>query len=219
MRFEILTKAALILLILLALSATANAQEVLTNAQIVEMSNAGLKQELIILKINSTAGNYDASAGALIALKKVGVEDEIIAAMLVVSNKTDKQNLNISEQTLPKPIVKPDAGKTSAQLLREAHTVFFTKHSLYPSLSDLESSVLKRPGWSPFNLSITRNRNEADLIVEISHEFLTHYNFRVVDAKTGKVLTASGVTSLGGALAGNVAEKLIKRLKEVLANN
>ena len=219
MKFEILTKSALVVFMLLTSLAATNAQEVLTNAQIVEMSQAGLNNQLIISKINSTPGNYDSSAGALVALKKAGVENEVIAALLAVSDKTDKQNLNITEQTTLKPIVKPDAVKTSAQLLREAHTVIFVKHSLYPSLSDLEGSVLKRPGWAPFNLSIIRKRDEADLIVEINHEFLTHYNFRVVDAKTGKVLTASGVTSLGGALAGNVADKLIKRFNEVLANN
>ncbi len=219
MKIEVFTKAVLVLLVLLASLATINAQEVLTNAQIIEMSKAGLGNQLIISKINSTAGNYDASANALVMLKNAGVENAVIFALLAVSNKTDKQNFNITEQTTPKPIVKPDAVKTSARLLREAHTIILAKHSLFPSLSDLESSVLKRPGWAPFNLSIIRNRSEADLIVEINHEFLTHYNFRVVDAKTGKVLTASGVTSLGGALAGNVAEKLIKRLNEVLANN
>jgi hypothetical protein len=83
----------------------------------------------------------------------------------------------------------------------------------------VESSVLKRLDWHKFNLAVTRNREEADLIVEINHEFLAHYAFRVVDQKTGKVLTASGVTSLGGALAGNIAEKIIKRFEEVLAND
>jgi hypothetical protein len=76
----------------------------------------------------------------------------------------------------------------------------------------------RRQAWDKFNLTITQNGFDADLIVEIGREFLTHYNFRVVDAKTGKTIAASGVTSVGGALAGNVADKLIKRLNEVLAN-
>ncbi|MEP6924007.1 MAG: hypothetical protein ABI954_06060 [Pyrinomonadaceae bacterium] len=204
------------LLLLVWTLTPANAQEVLTNAQILEMSRAGLSKQIILTKIRLSAGNYDVTANALIELKKAGVEDEIVTAMFEVFNKTDKQNLNIVEQTTPKPIIKPDASKTAAQLLREAHTVFFVKHSLYPSLEDLESSVLKRSGWHKFNLAVTRNRDEADLIVEINHEFLTHYAFRVIDQKTGKVLTASGVTSVGGALAGNIADKLIKRFNEVL---
>lgn len=219
MKIGIYTKLLLVLLILLWSIATANAQaEVLTNSKIAEMTKAGLGKQLILTKINSSAGNYDTSADALIALKKDGVDDEVVAAMMEVVNKTSKQNRNISAETNPLPPVKADANKTAAQLLKEAKTIYFLKQSLYPSLSDLESSLLKRPRWDKFNLTITRNGEEADLIVEINREFLTHYAFRVLDQKTGKVITASGVTSLGGSLAGNIADKIIKRFNEVLAN-
>lgn len=219
MKHKTSTTSALVLLILLWLIRAANAQDVLTNTQIFEMNKAGIDKQIILTKINISAGNYDVSVAALIELKKAGVENEIVAAMFEIFNKTSKQNLNITEQIAPKPVVKSDANKNAAQSLREAHTIFFVKHSFYPSLEDVESSVLKRLGWRKFNLAVTRNRTEADLIVEISHEFLTHYAFRVIDAKTGKVLTASGVTSLGGALAGNIADKIIKRFEEVLAND
>ena len=168
--------------------------------------------------MNSSAGNYDVSVTALIELKKAGVENEVAAAMLEVFNKTSKQNQNPIAQTTALPTPKIDLNKTAAQLLREARTIYFVKHSLYPSLSDLESSLFKRSRWSKFNLTVTRERSQADLVVELNHEFLIHYSFRVTDAKTGEVITASGVTSLGGSLAGNVADKLIKRFREILAN-
>lgn len=210
----------LILFVLIWSNAAAQAQaEILTNAQIISLTEAQLSEEIICAKINSSAGKYDVSTDALIELKKAGVADQIVAKMLEISQATDKQNLNVAEPTTSKPVVKPSVSKTAAQLLREARTVFFIKHSLYPSLSDLESSILKRSGWQKFNLTVTRDQNEADLIIEINREFLTHYNFRVVDAKTNKVLTASGVTSLGGALAGNIADKVIKRFEEVLAKD
>ena len=203
---------------MLSAFAAANAQEILTNAKVVEMSDAKLDKAIILDKIRQTAASFDVSADALIALKKAGVADEITAAMMETAGKNNKQNLNIAEQIAPKPIVKPDANKSAAQLLREAHTIFLVKHSIYPNISELESSLLKRPKWTKFNLQITRNEADADLIVTVTNEFLTHYAFRVVDAKTNRVITASGVTSLGGALAGNVADKIIKRFNEVLAN-
>ena len=64
-------------------------------------------------------------------------------------------------------------------------------------------------------MTITQYESDADLIVDIGHDFGTHYNFRVTDVKTGSVIAASGVSSLGGALAGNVADKLIKKLNEI----
>lgn len=205
-------------LILLFAAGFADAQEILNNQTIVEMSKAGLGKTIVLTKINSAAGDYDVSTKALIELKNAGVEDEIVFAMLKVFADTGKQNRNLIAETNPLPIVKPDANKTAAQLLAEARTVFVVKNSLYPSLSDLESSLLKRKGWQKFNLTITRNRDEADLIVEINHEFLSHYAFRAIDRKTGKVFAASGVTSFGGALSGNIADKIIKRFDEVLAD-
>ncbi len=205
-------------LILLCATRSASAQEVLNNQTVVEMTKAGLSKTIVITKINSAAGDYDVSAKALIELKKANVEDEIVQAMMQVFADTGKQNRNLIAETNPLPIVKPDANKTAAQLLGEARTIFFVKNSLYPSLSDLESSLLKRKGWQKFNLTITRNRDEADLTAEINHEFLSHYAFRAIDRKTGKVIAASGVTSFGGALSGNIAAKIIKRFDEVLAD-
>lgn len=208
----------LFVLLLSIVAVRAQNTEILTNAQIVEMTEAGVSSQIILTKINSSAGDYDVSARALVALKKANVADDVVAAMLGVFNQTNKQNLSetAAPPTPAKPVAKPDVNKTAAQLLNEARTILFVKHSLYPALSDLESSILKRPGWQAFNLSVTRRREEADLVVEINHEFLTHYAFRVVDAKSGRVIAASGVTSLGGALAGNIADKLIKRFNEVL---
>ena len=198
----------ILVFVMLSAFAAANAQEILTNAKVVEMSDAKLDKAIILDKIRQTAASFDVSADALIALKKAGVADEITAAMMETAGKNSKQNLNIAEQSAPKPIVKPDANKSAAQLLREAHTIFLVKHSIYPNISELESSLLKRPKWTKFNLQITRNETDADLIVTVTNEFLTHYAFRVVDAKTNRVITASGVTSLGGALAGNARTKL-----------
>lgn len=213
------TKMRTIILILLLAAAPAFAQsEILTNVNIKEMSAAGIGTEVILAKIRTTPGDYAVTADAMIDLKKAGVADEVVAAMITVFNKSAKQNQSAAAEAAALPPPSVDRNVTAAQLLKEARTIYFVKNSLYPSIADLESSLFKRPKWDRFNLTITRVRSDADLVVEINHEFMTHYAFRVTDRRTGRVITASGVTSLGGALSGNIADKLIKRFSEVLAN-
>lgn len=69
--------------LLAALSFAALAQdETMTNQQVVELSKAGLNKNIIIGKIRSSKTNFDVSTDALISLKKEGVEDDIVAAMM-----------------------------------------------------------------------------------------------------------------------------------------
>lgn len=222
MKLTNLIKSFFLTALIFGLFSTIGAQtETLTNAEIVRMSAAGLNKQIIVQKISVSTGKFDLSTDELVNLKKAGVDDDIIAAMFEVSRKATKQNAGAMAEPNPNPPPKKDPNKTAAQLLKEAKTVSLTKSSLYPALKDVESSLMtreRRAAWKRFGLTILQNGYESDLVVEIGHEFWTHYNFRVVDAKSGRTIAASGVTSLGGALAGNVADKLIKRLNDVLAN-
>jgi hypothetical protein len=44
---------------------------------------AGLSEDLIVTTINSSAGKYDTSASGLIALKKAGASDKVVAAIVL----------------------------------------------------------------------------------------------------------------------------------------
>jgi hypothetical protein len=61
----------------------AHADEILDNAAIVRMVSAGLAADIIELKIERTAGRFDVSADALIALKNARVPDGVIKAMML----------------------------------------------------------------------------------------------------------------------------------------
>jgi hypothetical protein len=56
--------------------------ETLTNDTIIMLSKAGLGEGLIIDKINGDACGYDVSTQKLIALKQVGLSDNVISAMV-----------------------------------------------------------------------------------------------------------------------------------------
>jgi hypothetical protein len=69
--------------LLLLLCPALFAQETMNNDSVIKMIKAGLSQDLIATTINSSPGKYDTSANALIALKKAGAGDKVVAAMIL----------------------------------------------------------------------------------------------------------------------------------------
>lgn len=62
------------------------AQSVMNNDSVIKMAKAGLSDDVIVGSINGQPGNYKTSADDLIALKKGGVSDKVIAAMIAKSS-------------------------------------------------------------------------------------------------------------------------------------
>src|SRR5262245_62114437 len=62
--------------------ATSLAQEVLTNDSVVQMIKAGLPEPVVIAKIKSTATKFDLKTESLVKLKKDGVSDKVLEAMV-----------------------------------------------------------------------------------------------------------------------------------------
>ncbi len=63
-------------------AAVAKKQETLNNESIIEMLNAGLADAIIIAKIKSSKVSFDTSAPALQSLKKQGISDSVVLAMV-----------------------------------------------------------------------------------------------------------------------------------------
>lgn len=217
-------KSLLAVLFLLIFASTGLAQtETLTNAEIVEMTRAGLGKQIILQKINSADANFDISAKALIELKKSGVEEEVIQALLEKNRATP---INITgEQTpattysesQPSPVVENKL-LSPAESIRSAKTIALVKSSLHPSRQALEKELMKRADWKKLNLTLVRYKESADLYVEIGYvslSWLTHrYVFRVYDRRSGAVI-AAGETTSWGSLAENLAREISKKLASV----
>jgi hypothetical protein len=60
----------------------ATAQTVMDNAAIIKLNASGLSEDIIVQTINASAGQYDTSTDGLIALKKAGVTDKEVGAMI-----------------------------------------------------------------------------------------------------------------------------------------
>ncbi len=58
------------------------AQSAMNNDSVIKMAKAGLGDDVIVGSINGQPGNYKTSTDDLIALKKAGVSDKVIGAMI-----------------------------------------------------------------------------------------------------------------------------------------
>ena len=195
--------------------------EVLTGKDVVLMTQSGLSKELIVRKVKETKGDYDVTARNLIDLKKAGVDDSVIEAMLEKAQKSpDEADRRFSDDhpsygftdTKERIVLSPK------EALQNAKTIAITKSSLNPSRQELEKALLKRKDWQKYNLNIVRLKEDADLYIEIGFvplSLITHrYVFRIYDRQSGTVVTA-GETTSWGSLSGNLAREITQKLSEV----
>jgi hypothetical protein len=108
MRFRFLTS--LFLTSSLLFSSALFAQETITNDSVIKMVKAGLSQDLIVTTINSSAGKYDTSANGLIALKKAGASDKVVAAVVLKASGASAAPAPVAMS----PAVAPAAGTASS---------------------------------------------------------------------------------------------------------
>jgi len=80
-----------------------SAAEVLTNDTIVMLVKAGLGEGLIISKIKMSQGQYDLSTNGILQLKKDGVGDKIIQAMMEASAKPESPEQGTAQAEAPHP--------------------------------------------------------------------------------------------------------------------
>ena len=78
-----------IAVLLLFWCALAIAQTTLTNDYIVKMAKAGLSDDLILSSINASPGKFDVTTDGIIALKRGGVSDKVVSAILLKTYGND----------------------------------------------------------------------------------------------------------------------------------
>ena len=185
--------------------------EVLTNVKVIEMSQAGLSTDVIVYKIKSSVDRFDISSDALIELKKGGVDDSVIAAIVEIGRSASTgtaSTINPAGNAAVLPLPTTNLAKDS---LLTARTIAIKKSSLNPSRQALEKELMKRADWKSLDLTIEQYKDAADLYIDIGHvplSIFTHrYVYRIFDRRTGSVL-AAGETTSWGSLAENLAKHI-----------
>jgi len=101
--------------------------------------------------------------------------------------------------------------------LRSAKLIYVKSSSLLVGQSVIEEKLQKRPEFSQMGLVITRDRDAADLVLEVHHDVFTKYVYTAVDARSNIVVAGGKLSSLGGTVAGKVAKRFLKQVLKARA--
>lgn len=108
----------------------------------------------------------------------------------------------------------PNSSPTEA--LRSAQSIFIHTKSVYFKPATLENALLKKDEFQQWGLIITREKADADLIIEVDRKlFTTSFVYSVIDPRNKRVLASGRVNSIGGTVEGKISDSFIKRLRQV----
>jgi hypothetical protein len=97
--------------------ATSLAQEVLTNDSVIQMVKAGLPEAVVVAKIKSTATKFDLKTDSLVSLKKAGVSDKVLEAMVAAGS-------GAGSSTAAAPTPAPPAPALAAGALKNQDVIY-----------------------------------------------------------------------------------------------
>ncbi|HEY0385295.1 MAG TPA: hypothetical protein VGC64_04760 [Pyrinomonadaceae bacterium] len=111
------------------------------------------------------------------------------------------------------------ARPTPADVLRAAQTIFIQTKTVYFKPATLENALLQRTEFQDWGLVITREKTDADLIIEVDRKlFTTSFVYSVLDPRNNRVVASGRVNSIGGTVEGKISDSFIKRLRQVRAS-
>ncbi len=112
----------------------------------------------------------------------------------------------------PVPTLPAATPSDPKAILRTAKSIYVTSSSVLVGEAVIEAKLRKRSEFEKLGLVITRDMNEADLILELKHDLFTMYVYTAIDPKTNIVVASGKLSSLGGTVAGKVAKRFLKQL-------
>ncbi len=141
------------------------------------------------------------SPGVLVITLLTGLLFGLLPALPII---TQPQSQSPAVQSATKP----------ASVLRTASKIFVQAKSDFMDREALERELLKRSDFREWGMIITRNRVDADLLVEITRKkFTTRFTIRLIDPLTTHVLAADEASSLGGEIEPKLADRFVKLIK------
>jgi hypothetical protein len=107
----------------------------------------------------------------------------------------------------------------AAEALRSARTIFIMTRTVHFKPDDLAGQLLKKPEFTQMGLTVTKDRNTADLIMEVDRiTFSTEFPYVIVDPKNQTVVASGQVNSLFGTVPAKIANMFMKQIKEARAS-
>lgn len=106
----------------------------------------------------------------------------------------------------------PTVYNDPAAALRSAKMIYVKSTSLLVRAPVIEEKLQGRREFVQLGLVITRDLNEADLILIVEHDLFTKYVYTAVHKDTDIVVASGKLSSLGGTVAGKVAKRFLKQI-------
>jgi len=97
-------------------------------------------------------------------------------------------------------------------IFRSAKTIYIKSSSILVKEAVIEAKLRKRSEFQQLGLVITRDPNEADLVLELKHDLFTMYVYTAIEPQTNIVVATGKLSSLGGTVAGKVAKRFLKQM-------
>ena len=102
--------------------------------------------------------------------------------------------------------------------LRTARTIFVRSKSVYFNPRSLEQALVNRDEFQDWEMVVTRDEAEADLVIEVSRKsFTNRFVYNVIDRRANRILAGGRIGSLGGTVEGQIADSFIKKLRRARA--
>src|SRR5215203_6239059 len=114
--------------------------------------------------------------------------------------------------TEPKPPLPPPIPPEPVTIVRSAKTIYVKSSSVLVGQAVIETKLRNRSEFQQLGLIITRDPLTADLILELEHDVFTKYVYTAIDPHTSAVVASGKLSSLGGTVAGKVAERFLKQM-------
>jgi len=139
---------------------------VLTNADILQMSSAGLSPEIIQAKIANSKCRFDTSPKALLELKNAGIQDPLILSMVSAPTQAELQ---------PDPLVEKNAARAAAVAAEKARAAEKCPGCIGLMVSQFnESTKSITDNWLTKNqLAYMKERREKNVKEHLPHHFWT----------------------------------------------
>jgi hypothetical protein len=103
--------------------------------------------------------------------------------------------------------------ESPTEILRDARTIFVAPNR-HVDAEYLEYKLDKLPEFGEWRLSIVKEREKADLVIEINKTAL-NYIFSVVEPASAKVVAKGKVVAVNGLVAAeDISHEIVRRMKE-----
>ncbi|MFY9609421.1 MAG: hypothetical protein WAU45_12500 [Blastocatellia bacterium] len=126
--------------------------------------------------------------------------------------------LRLTNNNVAPPLRRTAIPNRSSDALRSARTIFIMSRSGFFNPDELADKLMRKPEFSQMGLSVTKDRNAADLVIEVDRlPFSTRFPYVIVDPRNRTVVGSGQVTSLFGTATGKIANEFTKQLKAARA--